>query len=84
VLDALGAARNDPRAIEAGLHAAVDKMWAALDKMGLMVSVRETRDNSDGVRSQIGPVSRKILRKVGRCRSRSLRASGNWADMSPQ
>jgi hypothetical protein len=64
VLDALGAARNDPRAIEAGLHAAVDKMWAALDKMGLMVSVHETRDNSDGVRSQIGPVSRKYCGRL--------------------
>jgi hypothetical protein len=32
VRDALGAARNDPRAIEAGLHAAVDEMWAALDQ----------------------------------------------------
>ena len=42
VRDALGAAKNDPRAIEAGLHAAVDKMWAAIDKMGLMVSIHET------------------------------------------
>jgi len=38
VRDALGAARNDPWAIEAGVNAAVDKMWAALDKMGLLVS----------------------------------------------
>src|SRR5580693_783729 len=64
VLDALGAARNDPRAIEAGLHAAVDKMWAALDKMGLLISVHETRDNSDGVSSQIGPVSRKYCGRL--------------------
>jgi hypothetical protein len=64
VRDALGAARNDPRAIEAGLHAAVDKMWAALDQMGLMVSVHETRDNSDGVSSQIGPVSRKYCGRL--------------------
>ena len=42
VRDALGPARNDPRAIEAGLHVAVDKMWAALDQMGLIVSVHET------------------------------------------
>ena len=59
VRDALGAARNDPQAIEAGLHAAVDKMWAALDKMGLMVSVHQTRDISDGIPSQMLPVSRK-------------------------
>jgi hypothetical protein len=64
VRDALGAARNDPRAIETGLHTAVDKMWAALDKMGLMVSVHETRDSSDGVSSQIGPVSRKYCGRL--------------------
>jgi hypothetical protein len=64
VRDALGAARNDPRAIEAGLHAAVDKMLAALDEKGLMVSVHETRDNSDGIRSQIGPVSRKYCGRL--------------------
>jgi hypothetical protein len=64
VRDALGAARNDLQAIKAGLHAAVDKMWAALDKMGLIVSVHETRDNSDGVSSQIGPVSRKYCGRL--------------------
>src|SRR3984893_13840411 len=64
VRDALGADRNDPGTIEAGLRAAVDKMWAALDQMGLMVSVHETRDNSDGVSSQIGPVSRKYCGRL--------------------
>jgi hypothetical protein len=64
VRDALGAARNDPQAIEAGLHAAVDKMWAALDKTGLQFSVHETRDVSDGVSSQIGPVSRKYCGRL--------------------
>lgn len=64
VRDALGAARNDPRAIETGLHAAVDKMWAALDQTGLIVSVHETRDHSDGVSSQIGPVSRKYCGRL--------------------
>jgi hypothetical protein len=64
VLDALRAARNDPRAIEAGLHTAVDKMWAALDKMGLLVSIHETRDNSNGIRSQLGPVSRKYCGRL--------------------
>jgi SAM-dependent methyltransferase len=64
VRDALGAARDDPQAIEAGLHAAVDKMWAVLDKMGLMFSVHETRENSDGIRSQIGPVSRKYCGRL--------------------
>src|SRR5690349_19465691 len=47
-----------------GLHAAVDKMWAALDQMGLMVSIHETRDNSDGIQSQIGPVSRKYCGRL--------------------
>jgi hypothetical protein len=64
VRDALGAARNEPRAIEAGLHAAVDKMWAALDQTGLMIAVHETRDGSDGIRSQIGPVSRKYCGRL--------------------
>jgi hypothetical protein len=64
VLDALGAARNDPRAIEAGLHAAVDKMWAAPDDMGLIVSAHETRDNSNGVQSQVGPVSRRYCGRL--------------------
>jgi hypothetical protein len=64
VRDALGAARNDPRAIEAGVRAAVDKMWAAIDKMGLMISIHETRDNSDGIQSQIGPVSRKYCGRL--------------------
>jgi hypothetical protein len=59
VRDALGGARNDPRAIEAGLHTAVDKMWAALDEMGLMFSIHQTRDIADGVPSQMAPVSRK-------------------------
>jgi hypothetical protein len=59
VRDALGAARNDSRAIELGLNAAVDKMWAALDKMGLIFSVHQTRDISDGIPSQMLPVSRK-------------------------
>ena len=64
VRDALGAARNDPRAIEVGLHRAVDKMWAALDQMGLMVSVHDTRDSSDGLQSQIGPISRKYCGRL--------------------
>ena len=64
VLDALGAARNDPGAIEAGLHAAVDKMCAALGEMGLLFSVHETSDNSDGIRSQLGPVSRKYCGRL--------------------
>jgi hypothetical protein len=64
VRDAPGAARDDARAIEAGLHAAAAKMWAALDEKGLMVSIHETRDNSDGIRSQIAPVSRKYCGRL--------------------
>ncbi len=59
VRDALGADRDNPRAIEAGMSVAVDKMWAALDHSGLMFSVHQTRDISDGVPSQMLPVSRK-------------------------
>jgi hypothetical protein len=59
VRDALGAARNDPRAVEVGINSAVDKMWAALDQMGLVFSIHQTRDISDGVPSQFAPVSRK-------------------------
>ena len=64
VIDALGASRNDPHAIEAGLHRAVDKMWAVLDKAGLLISIHETRDSSDGIRSQIGPISRKYCGRL--------------------
>jgi hypothetical protein len=39
-------------------------MWAAIDNMGLMVSIHETRDNSDGIQSQIGPVSRKYCGRL--------------------
>jgi hypothetical protein len=59
VRDALGADRDDPRAIESGLRTAIDKIWAALDERGLMYSVHQTRDISDGVPSQMLPVSRK-------------------------
>ena len=36
---------------------AIDKMWAALNSNGLMFSVHQTRDLSDGVPSQMLPVS---------------------------
>jgi hypothetical protein len=59
VRDALGADRDDPRAIEAGLKTAIDNIWGALHERGLMFSVHQTRDISDGVPSQMLPVSRK-------------------------
>jgi hypothetical protein len=59
VRDALGNDRDDPRAIELALNMAVDKMWAALGSSGLMFSVHQTRDISDGVPSQMLPVSHK-------------------------
>jgi hypothetical protein len=59
VRDALGADGDDPRAIESGLETAIDKIWKALDETGLMFSVHQTRDISDGVPSQMLPVSRK-------------------------
>ena len=57
VRDALGASRDDPRAITAGIDIAVGKMWAALNPDGLMFSVHQTRDISDGIPSQMLPVS---------------------------
>jgi hypothetical protein len=59
VRDALGQAKNDPGAIAAGINTALDKMWAALDPSGLMISVHQTRDIADGQPSQMLPVSRK-------------------------
>jgi hypothetical protein len=59
VRDALGDDRDDPRAIRLALNIAVDKMWAALGSSGLMFSVHQTRDISDGVPSQMLPVSHK-------------------------
>jgi len=59
VRDALGANRDDPWAIESGLKTAIDKIWAALDENGLMFSVHQTRDISDGVPSQMIPIARK-------------------------
>lgn len=58
VREALGPDRDDPVAIEAGIGIAVDKMWAALDLSGLMISVHGTRETSDGIPSQMLPVSR--------------------------
>jgi hypothetical protein len=55
---ALGPDKDDPDAIEAGMNIAVDKMWAALDHGGLMIAVHQTRDTSDGIPSQMLPVSR--------------------------
>jgi hypothetical protein len=59
VRDTLGADKNNPRAVETGLNTAIDKMWAALDDRGLMFSVHQTGDISDGIPSQMLPVSRK-------------------------
>ena len=57
--DALGVQRDEPRAVAAAINIAVDKIWAALDPKGLMFSVHQTRDISDGVPSQMLPISRK-------------------------
>lgn len=57
VRDALGGRKDDQRAIASGIDIAIDKMWAALNQDGLMFSVHQTRDLSDGVPSQMLPVS---------------------------
>jgi hypothetical protein len=59
VRDALGPDRDDPGAVKLGLNTAIDKIWSALDPTGLMFSVHQTRDTSDGVPSQMLPVSHK-------------------------
>jgi hypothetical protein len=58
VREALGPDRDDSVAIESGISIAVDKMWAALDPGGLMISIHGTRETSDGIPSQMLPVSR--------------------------
>jgi hypothetical protein len=58
VRDALGSDRDEPLAIETGMNTAIDKMWSALDRGGLILSVHQTRDISDGVPSQMMPISR--------------------------
>jgi hypothetical protein len=57
VRDALGPRRDDPAAVAAAMDFAIEKMWAALDVSGLMLSVHQTRDISDGVPSQMLPVA---------------------------
>ena len=57
VRDALGARKDDQRVIASGIDIAIDKMWAALNSNGLMFSVHQTRDLSDGLPSQMLPVS---------------------------
>lgn len=58
VRDALGDKRDDPVAIETAMDFAIEKMWAALDVGGLMLSVHQTRDTADGIPSQMLPVAR--------------------------
>jgi hypothetical protein len=58
VRDALGPEKDDTLAIEAGMNTAIDKMWSALDRSGVMLSIHQTRDVSDGVPSQMMPTSR--------------------------
>jgi SAM-dependent methyltransferase len=59
VRDALGAQRDDPRSLATAFERAVDKMWMVLDRGGLMISIHQTADASDGVPSQMLPVSRR-------------------------
>jgi hypothetical protein len=61
VRDALGGKKNDPQAIETGLNIAIDKIWAALNNEGIFFSVHQTRDVSDGLPSEMFPVSHKFL-----------------------
>jgi hypothetical protein len=58
VRDALGPEKDDNVAIENGMSVAIGKMWSALDRVGVMLSIHQTRDVSDGVPSQMMPISR--------------------------
>jgi hypothetical protein len=78
VRDALGAARNDPRAIEAGLHAAGGTRQYGFDGLGPR-NARQLRRHSAANR----PCLSDIVEGWMMCLSRSLNASGNWAGMSP-
>jgi hypothetical protein len=59
VRDVLGARRDDPRALATAFGRAIDKIWMVLDRGGLMISIHQTADLSDGVPSQMLPVSRR-------------------------
>lgn len=61
VRDSLGDLRDDAQAIEQGLNTAIDKIWAALDANGLLFTVHQTDDLSDGIPSEMFPVSTKYL-----------------------
>jgi hypothetical protein len=79
VRDALGPERDDPVAIETGVNIAIDKMWAALDYGGVMLSVHQTRDVNDGVPSRMLPISRSysgVLDDVPDLIERRVRALG--------
>jgi hypothetical protein len=79
VRDALGTDRDDPAAIEAGIGIAVGKMWAALDLGGVMLSVHQTRDASDGVPSEMLPTARPycgVLDNVPELIERQVRQLG--------
>ncbi|MGY3617092.1 hypothetical protein [Bradyrhizobium sp. USDA 10063] len=58
VRDALGPDKDQSLAIETGMNTAIGKMWSALDCQGLILSIHQTRDISDGVPSQMMPISR--------------------------
>jgi SAM-dependent methyltransferase len=70
VRDALGGRKNDHQAIESGLNTAVDKIWATLSNEGIFFSVHQTRDDSDGMLSEMFPVSHRYLGVI------SLRGNG--------
>jgi hypothetical protein len=81
VRDALGPNKDESSAIEAGMDAAIDKMWSALDRNGLMLSIHQTRDISDGVPSQMMPTARGftgVLDDVPRLIERGVTRLGGY------
>jgi hypothetical protein len=79
VRDALGPKKDDPLAIETAMNTAIDKMWSALDRSGVMLSIHQTRDVGDGVPSQMMPTSRSftgVLDDVPELIARQVRRLG--------
>lgn len=61
VCDALGSQRNNLAAITQGLNTAIDKIWRALSEAGLMFSIHQTGDVSDGAPSEMLPLAKGYL-----------------------
>ncbi|UJR29567.1 hypothetical protein I4U23_010784 [Adineta vaga] len=81
VRDALGPSKNDLKAIGQGLQTAIAKIWSALDKQGLMFSIHQSNDTSDGVPAQMATLARPftgILDNVPWYIKKNVQEHGGW------